>query len=84
TVKGEFISASDSGLILRGEDGRLGRSITWFKLTQESLKKLEGHPKAGKYVELLIEPPPGQEPPMTPPPITLKEPPKPPRRVSPL
>ncbi len=79
TISGEFISASDTGLILRGPDGRLTRSITWFKLTQESLKKLEGHPKAGKYVELLIDPPPGQEPSLTPPPLELKEPHKPPR-----
>ncbi|MFM7554052.1 MAG: hypothetical protein ACKPAH_01950 [Verrucomicrobiota bacterium] len=54
---GEVSAADADGLIVRQRTGTFSPRIDWAKLDEATLKALAGHPRAGKFVEPLLEPP---------------------------
>lgn len=57
TAKGEPISFSEAGMVLRLEDGSFSPRIAWFKLSPEVLKDLLQNPKAKPFLEPHVEVP---------------------------
>ncbi|MEY4692551.1 MAG: hypothetical protein RIT19_2876 [Verrucomicrobiota bacterium] len=54
---GEVSAADADGLIVRLQTGTFSPRIDWAKLDEGTLKALSGHPRAGRFVEPLLEPP---------------------------
>ena len=54
---GEVSAADADGLIVRLRTGTFSPRIDWAKLDEATLKALAGHPRAGRFVEPLLEPP---------------------------
>jgi hypothetical protein len=76
TIQGDIISANETGVIVRGADGKLSPRVTWFKLSPESLAEAAKDPALQKYVADLVEPPPGETPTSLIKRLDLTEPPK--------
>jgi hypothetical protein len=53
--RGEAVSFSDDGVVVRLEIGGFSPRVAWGKLTQETLKELAENPDAKDYVEPYIE-----------------------------
>ena len=54
---GEVSAADADGLIVRQQSGVFSPRIDWAKLDEATVKSLAGHPRAGRFVEPLLEPP---------------------------
>lgn len=54
---GELSAADADGLIVRQQSGVFSPRIDWAKLDEATVKSLAGHPRAGRFVEPLLEPP---------------------------
>lgn len=54
---GEVSAADPDGLIVRLQTGTFSPRIDWAKLDEGTLKSLARHPRAGRFVEPLLEPP---------------------------
>jgi len=54
---GEVSAADADGLIVRLQSGVFSPRVDWAKLDEATLKSLAGHPRAGRFVEPLLEPP---------------------------
>ena len=57
-ISGELSAADANGFIIRLADGTYSPRYPWLKMSDESLESLKDHPKAKKFVEPLIMPPP--------------------------
>jgi hypothetical protein len=64
TVTGEPINFTAADVLVRVEGNNYER-IPWDRLSQETLKELRGHPRAGEFVEPFIELTPTEEAEMT-------------------
>lgn len=54
TITGEPVGFSDRGLVLKQADGSYSDAYAWGQLSQETLKTLRDHPKAGRFAEPFI------------------------------
>jgi hypothetical protein len=54
---GEVSAADADGLIVRLQSGVFSPRVDWAKLDEATLKSLARHPRAGRFVEPLLEPP---------------------------
>jgi len=54
---GEVSAADADGLIVRLQSGVFSPRVDWAKLDETTLKSLARHPRAGRFVEPLLEPP---------------------------
>ena len=54
---GEVSAADADGLIVRHQSGIFSPRVDWAKLDEATLKSLAGHPRAGRFVEPMLEPP---------------------------
>jgi hypothetical protein len=57
-LKGDLASATAEGFLVKLDVGGFSERIPWTKLTQETIRKLENHPEAGRWVRPFIEIPP--------------------------
>jgi len=53
-LTGEPVGFSNRGLVMKLGDGSYEPAVPWAQLSQETLKELRDHPKAGRYVEPFI------------------------------
>jgi hypothetical protein len=54
---GEVSAADADGLIVRQQSGIFSPRVDWAKLDEATLKSLARHPRAGRFVEPMLEPP---------------------------
>ncbi len=55
--RGELVAADEDGFVIRQDNGSFSPRTDWAKLTDESLVRLVGDPRARQYVEIFIAPP---------------------------
>lgn len=58
SISGEPASFNEQGVVIRTLDGKFSERIQWFKFTPETLKAWLNEPKAKRFVEPLVGPPP--------------------------
>lgn len=77
TVSGDPVSFSEQGVVFRLADGKLSERVQWFKFEPETLQGFLKDPKAKKFVEPLVAPPPEEKAAPKKTAYQIKEPPKP-------
>lgn len=56
-LKGDLASATAEGFLVKLDVGGFSERVPWTKLTQDTIKKLENHPEAGRWVKPFMEVP---------------------------